>query len=100
MANLHKVTAMAKPDKILKLDGISAESVEAHWALYEAYCNKYTRSRNASRRRTRAPQTRSTRTTGRCARTSRSRSAASRTTSCTSTTSVPRAAPPATRSGG
>lgn len=41
MANLHKVTAMAKPDKILKLDGISAESVEAHWALYEAYCNKY-----------------------------------------------------------
>ncbi|MEW6582730.1 MAG: Fe-Mn family superoxide dismutase [Actinomycetota bacterium] len=32
---------MAKPDKILQLDGISPESVEAHWGLYEAYCNKY-----------------------------------------------------------
>ena len=41
MATLHKVTPMAKPDKILKLDGISPESVEAHWGLYEAYCNKY-----------------------------------------------------------
>jgi Superoxide dismutase len=41
VANLHKVTAMAKPDKIFTLDGISPESVEAHWGLYEAYCNKY-----------------------------------------------------------
>jgi len=37
----HQVTAMAKPDKILKLDGISAESVEAHWGLYEGYVKKY-----------------------------------------------------------
>ena len=37
----HQVTAIAKPDKILKLDGISAESVEAHWALYEGYVKKY-----------------------------------------------------------
>jgi superoxide dismutase, Fe-Mn family len=37
----HKVTAQPKPDKILQLDGISAESVNAHWGLYEAYCNKY-----------------------------------------------------------
>jgi Fe-Mn family superoxide dismutase len=32
---------MEKPGKILELDGISAESVEAHWGLYEAYCKKY-----------------------------------------------------------
>jgi Fe-Mn family superoxide dismutase len=32
---------MDKPAKILSLDGISAESVEAHWGLYEAYCKKY-----------------------------------------------------------
>jgi Fe-Mn family superoxide dismutase len=32
---------MDKPAKILELDGISAESVEAHWGLYEAYCKKY-----------------------------------------------------------
>jgi Fe-Mn family superoxide dismutase len=32
---------MEKPDKILALDGISAESVEAHWALYEGYVKKY-----------------------------------------------------------
>ena len=37
----HKVQAMPKPDKILQLDGISPESVDAHWGLYEAYCNKY-----------------------------------------------------------
>lgn len=37
----HQVTAMPKPDKILHLDGISAESVEAHWALYEGYVKKY-----------------------------------------------------------
>lgn len=37
----HQVTPMDKPAKILELDGISAESVEAHWGLYEAYCNKY-----------------------------------------------------------
>lgn len=37
----HQVSAIAKPDKILKLDGISAESVEAHWALYEGYVKKY-----------------------------------------------------------
>lgn len=41
MALPHKVTAKPKPDKILQLDGISAESVNAHWGLYEAYCNKY-----------------------------------------------------------
>lgn len=41
MAQPHKVTAKPKPDKILQLDGISAESVNAHWGLYEAYCNKY-----------------------------------------------------------
>jgi Fe-Mn family superoxide dismutase len=38
---VHQVTAMAKPDKILSLDGISAESVEAHWGLYEGYVKKY-----------------------------------------------------------
>ena len=37
----HQVTPIAKPDKILKLDGISAESVEAHWGLYEGYVKKY-----------------------------------------------------------
>ena len=37
----HQVSAIAKPDKILKLDGISPESVEAHWALYEGYVKKY-----------------------------------------------------------
>lgn len=37
----HQASAIAKPDKILKLDGISAESVEAHWALYEGYVKKY-----------------------------------------------------------
>ena len=37
----HQVTPIEKPDKILKLDGISAESVEAHWALYEGYVKKY-----------------------------------------------------------
>jgi Fe-Mn family superoxide dismutase len=37
----HQVTAMAKPDKILSLDGISPESVEAHWGLYEGYVKKY-----------------------------------------------------------
>ena len=37
----HQVTAQPKPDKILQLDGISPESVEAHWGLYEAYVNKY-----------------------------------------------------------
>jgi len=37
----HKVEAKPKPDKILQLDGISPESVEAHWGLYQAYCNKY-----------------------------------------------------------
>jgi Fe-Mn family superoxide dismutase len=37
----HQVTPMDKPAKILSLDGISAESVEAHWGLYEAYCKKY-----------------------------------------------------------
>jgi Fe-Mn family superoxide dismutase len=37
----HQVTPMEKPSKILELDGISPESVEAHWGLYEAYCNKY-----------------------------------------------------------
>jgi len=37
----HQVTPMEKPGKILELDGISAESVEAHWGLYEAYCKKY-----------------------------------------------------------
>jgi Fe-Mn family superoxide dismutase len=37
----HQVSAIAKPDKILKLDGISAESVEAHWGLYEGYVRKY-----------------------------------------------------------
>jgi Fe-Mn family superoxide dismutase len=37
----HQVSAIAKPDKILKLDGISAESVEAHWGLYEGYVKKY-----------------------------------------------------------
>jgi Fe-Mn family superoxide dismutase len=37
----HKVQAMPKPDKILQLDGISPESVEAHWGLYEGYVNKY-----------------------------------------------------------
>lgn len=41
MALPHKVQAMPKPDKILQLDGISPESVDAHWGLYEAYCNKY-----------------------------------------------------------
>jgi superoxide dismutase, Fe-Mn family len=39
--NVHQVTAMAKPDKILSLDGISSESVEAHWGLYEGYVKKY-----------------------------------------------------------
>jgi superoxide dismutase, Fe-Mn family len=38
---VHQATAMAKPDKILSLDGISAESVEAHWGLYEGYVKKY-----------------------------------------------------------
>lgn len=37
----HQVTAQPKPDKILQLDGISPESVEAHWALYEGYVKKY-----------------------------------------------------------
>ncbi|MDH3227621.1 MAG: Fe-Mn family superoxide dismutase [Thermoleophilia bacterium] len=37
----HQVTPMDMPGKILELDGISAESVQAHWGLYEAYCNKY-----------------------------------------------------------
>ena len=37
----HQVSAIAKPDKILKLDGISPESVEAHWGLYEGYVKKY-----------------------------------------------------------
>jgi Fe-Mn family superoxide dismutase len=37
----HQVSPMSKPDKILKLDGISPESVEAHWGLYEAYVKKY-----------------------------------------------------------
>lgn len=37
----HQVSPIAKPDKILKLDGISAESVEAHWGLYEGYVKKY-----------------------------------------------------------
>jgi superoxide dismutase, Fe-Mn family len=37
----HQVTPIEKPDKILKLDGISAESVEAHWGLYEGYVKKY-----------------------------------------------------------
>jgi Fe-Mn family superoxide dismutase len=37
----HQVTAIERPDKILKLDGISPESVEAHWALYEGYVKKY-----------------------------------------------------------
>ncbi|HEX2506778.1 MAG TPA: Fe-Mn family superoxide dismutase [Miltoncostaeaceae bacterium] len=40
-AEPHQVSAMPKPDKILKLDGISPESVEAHWGLYEAYVKKY-----------------------------------------------------------
>jgi superoxide dismutase, Fe-Mn family len=39
--NAHQVTAMAKPDKILRLNGISPESVEAHWGLYEGYVKKY-----------------------------------------------------------
>jgi len=39
--HVHQVTAMAKPDKILSLDGISTESVEAHWGLYEGYVKKY-----------------------------------------------------------
>ena len=37
----HQLSPMEKPDKILKLDGISAESVEAHWGLYEGYVKKY-----------------------------------------------------------
>ena len=37
----HQVSPIAKPDKILKLDGISPESVEAHWGLYEGYVKKY-----------------------------------------------------------
>jgi Fe-Mn family superoxide dismutase len=37
----HQIEAMPKPDKILQLDGISPESVEAHWGLYQAYVNKY-----------------------------------------------------------
>ena len=37
----HQLSPMEKPDKILKLDGISAESVEAHWGLYEG-CLLYT----------------------------------------------------------
>ena len=37
----HQLSPMDKPDKILKLDGISAESVEAHWGLYESYVKKY-----------------------------------------------------------
>lgn len=37
----HQVSAQPKPDKILTLDGISPESVEAHWALYEGYVKKY-----------------------------------------------------------
>ncbi len=42
MANApHQLSPIEKPDKILKLDGISAESVEAHWGLYEAYVKKY-----------------------------------------------------------
>ncbi|MBI2683831.1 MAG: superoxide dismutase [Actinobacteria bacterium] len=41
MAHLPAVTAMQKPEKILALDGISSESVEAHWALYEGYVKKY-----------------------------------------------------------
>ena len=41
MALPHTVTAKPKPDKILHLEGISPESVNAHWGLYEAYCNKY-----------------------------------------------------------
>jgi len=40
-AEPHQVSAISKPDKILKLDGISPESVEAHWGLYEAYVKKY-----------------------------------------------------------
>src|SRR3712207_8910397 len=32
---------MEKPAKILELDGISAEPVEAHWGLYEGYVQKY-----------------------------------------------------------
>lgn len=39
--HVHQVTAMPKPDKILSLDGISAEAVEAHWGLYEGYVKKY-----------------------------------------------------------
>ncbi len=45
MATLHKVTAMAKPDKILKLDGISAESVEAHWAPLRGLLQQVQRDR-------------------------------------------------------
>ena len=37
----HQVSPIAKPEKILKLDGISPESVEAHWGLYEGYVKKY-----------------------------------------------------------
>ncbi len=37
----HQVSAQPKPEKILTLDGISPESVEAHWALYEGYVKKY-----------------------------------------------------------
>lgn len=37
----HRATAKPKPDKILQLDGISPESVNAHWALYEGYVKKY-----------------------------------------------------------
>ena len=43
----HQVSAIAKPDKILKLDGISPESVEAHWALYEGYVKKYNEIQDA-----------------------------------------------------
>jgi hypothetical protein len=32
---------MEKPDKILKLDGISAVSVVAQWGLYVGYVKKY-----------------------------------------------------------
>ena len=85
---------------LLELEGISRETVEAHYKLYEGYVEETERDpRQARPPSTSRPRTRCTPSSARSRSISPSRSAASRTTSSTSITSAAAEAIPTARSG-
>ena len=97
--NHEEITARELKPALLELDGISRESVEAHYKLYQGYVGEAERDPGRARATsTSAPRTRSTRRSARSSSTCRSRSAGSRTTRSTSSTSAAAAATPTGRS--